>query len=186
MNIVSNVATKAEKNIKTVIADIPAGISLDTSTLVQGAIVIEGNPVSAPVNGLRKICKQAEILSGSTTTAVKVATDKNQFKVGDVIGTGGGKSYTISSIAVSNGVSTLTVGTAIDAVTTGKHIYEYTADAASGAVLKNTPVAILRDAFIVNSDPFVMNGGVTHANIMSDKIGSVYVGLLKGIVEISY
>lgn len=186
MNIVTNVATKAEKNIKTVIADIPAGISLDTSTLPIGALIIEGNPVSAPSNGLRKICKQAEILSGSTNTAVKVPTDKNVFKTGDVIGTGGGKSYTVTGVTVSNGVTTLATATAIDAVTTGKHIYEYTADAASGAVLKNTPVAILRDAFIVNSDPFVMNGAVTHANIMSGKIGSVYVGLLKGIDEISY
>lgn len=186
MNITSNVATKVEKNIKTVIADIPAGISLDTSTLVQDSIVIEGNPISAPADGLRKICKQAEILSGSTTTAVKTPTDKNQFKVGDVIGTGGGKSYTITGSTASNGVTTLGTATAIDTVTAGQFIYEYTADASSGAVLKNSPVAILRDAFKVNSDVFVQNGGVTHANVMSGKIGSVYVGLLKGIVEISY
>lgn len=121
-----------KKNIINRLADIPGGISLLLSTLITGAVVVEGNPLSAPSSGKRTVCKQAKILAGSTTTAVVVSTATNQFKVGDFVGSQvGGKAYAVSSLTDNgDGTTDINIGTAIDTVTTDNFIYQMSAEAA--------------------------------------------------------
>ena len=94
--------------------DIPGGASVQLSTLINGNIIEQGTPLSAPSSGVRSVCKQAVILTGSTTTAIKVTNGKHNFNVGCFIGTKtGGKAYAITDIETASGVDTLTVGTAM-------------------------------------------------------------------------
>ena len=168
---------------------VPAGVSLALSTLIAGNILLEGTPLTAPASGARKVCKQAIILAGSTTTAVKVASDRHHFKVGDFIGTKtAGKAYAITSIATASGVSTLTVGTAIDAVTEGAFIYEMAAEAASNtSALKNTPKIILGSNTTVGSNMAIQTEpALIRADVYAGNIGSEYIALLPQIVEIEY
>lgn len=187
MKIVTNSTPKVTKYILTGIADIPAGISLDVSDLVNGKIVTEGAGVTAPTNGIRKVCKQFTLLAGSTTTSLKVESDKNQAVVGDVIGVVGGKAYAVTAISSSNGVDTITIGTAIDAVSTGDILIQCASAVASGAVALNVPVAILKEAFTVDkSQAYVSNGAFTHANVLKGALPASSLSVLKGIVEVSY
>jgi len=122
------ITTKSEKltkkHIIARISDVPGGVSLVMSTLVAGSVVAQATPLSAPASGKRTVSKQAIILAGSSTTAIKVEELTHQFKVGDFIGVKtAGKAYAITSIANASRVDTLTVGTAIDAVTTWAFIY---------------------------------------------------------------
>lgn len=128
------------------VADIPMGVSIiTTDVLVNGSVLLDGTPVTAPTSGKRNICKFAKCLVGTTTTSIKVATVGNQFKVGDqVMSKVGGKAYAITVIASASGVDTMTVGTAIDApLSNGGFIYEAAAEAAdTTSALKYSPVAI--------------------------------------------
>jgi len=171
------------------ISYVPAGFSLSVAELIAGNILEEGTPLAAPVAGLRKVCKQAIILAGSTTTAIKVDALKNHFKVGDFIGVKtAGKAYAITAIATASGVSTLTVGTAIDAVTEGAFIYQMAAEAASNtSALLNSPKVILGSGMTVNSDVAWQTGSaLVRADVYTEVVGPAYLALLPQIVEIEY
>lgn len=169
--------------------DIPAGASVQLSDLINGNIIEQATPLSAPTSGVRLVCKQAVILAGSTTTAIKVTTGEHNFTVGEFIGTKTlGKAYAIDSITTASGVDTIAVGTAIDTPTTGEFIYEMAAEAASNtSALKNTPVCISGKAFKVDQTK-VMEAipAYVSASVVADVIGSENLSLLKNIDEISY
>ena len=178
-----------KKNIINRISDIPGGISILLATLVVGRVVQEATPLTAPASGKRTVCKQAKILAGSTTTAIKVEELTHHFKVGEFIGTKLlGKAYAITSIDNAAGVDTLNVGTAIDTPTTGDFIYEMAAEAASNtSALENTPEVIVKSPFEVPSLAQViwMGDALMRADVAEASIGSVYRATLD-VNEIKY
>lgn len=171
-----------KKNIINRITDIPGGVSILLSTLVAGSYVLEGTPLSAPSSGKRTVCKQAVILTGSSTTAIKVAELTHNFKVGDFIGTKtAGKAYAITSITNASGVDTLNVGTAIDTPSTGGFIYEMAAEAASNtSALKNVADVILKEAFQVPATTQVIfiADAYLRADVVENCIGSEYLATM--------
>ena len=130
--ITKNVDVLTKKNILNRISDIPGGVSIRLSTLVAASYVLEATPLTAPSSGKRTVCKQAVLLTGSTTTALKVTSLSHNFKVGDFVGNSvGGKAYAITSITVASPIDTLNLGTAIDSAVTGSIIYEMAAEAST-------------------------------------------------------
>ena len=187
--IISSTDVAARQVVINRISYVPAGFSLSVAELVAGNILGEGTPLTAPSSGLRKVCKQAIILAGSTTTAVKVDATKNHFKVGDFIGVKtAGKAYAITAIATASGVSTLTVGTAIDAVTEGAFIYQMAAEAASNtSALLNSPKVILGTGAVVGANvAWQDESALVRADVYAGNIGSAYLALLPQIAEIEY
>ena len=187
MKITSSSTPKFTKYVLTEIADIPGGVSIDTTNLVNGKQVLIGQGVTAPSSGLRKVCKQFTLLAGSTTTALKVESDKNQAKVSDVIGVVGGAAYAVTSITTSGDVDTINLATAIGAVATGDILVQCASAVASGAVALNVPVAILKEGFVVDKDQtFVQVPALTHANVLKGALPASSLTVLKGIVEVAY
>lgn len=169
--------------------DIPGGASIELSSLINGNIIEQATPLSAPTSGIRKVCKQAVVLAGSTTTAIKVTTGEHNFIVGDFIGTKTlGKAYAITEIASASGVDTITVGTAIDTPVTGEYIYQMAAEAATDtSALLNTPVCISGKAFKVDQTKLMEAiPAYVSASVVGSVIGTEYLSLLKNIDEISY
>ena len=183
-------SVKSPKVVDTVIAQVKGGVSVNVANLVEGAIVIEGTPLTAPTAGKRTICKQAKILSGSTTTAIKVGSVFNHFKVGDVIGAKtAGKAYDITGITVANGIATIVPSTAIDTVTEGAHIYEMAAVGATGSALKNAPDTILESAFVAPvaaATAWLMADACTRADVKEGFIGAEYLAVLPQVKVVKY
>ena len=99
------------------VADNPMGISIKTSELVNGSILLDGNVVGEPSSGICSVIKAMKAETGSTTTSIIVKTQGNQFKVGDFTGAKtAGIAYAITVITTDagTGFDTMTVGTAID------------------------------------------------------------------------
>lgn len=189
IQIVKTSEKLTKKNIINRISDIPGGVSLTLADLVVGSVVLEGTPLSAPSSGKRTVCKQAIILAGSTTTAIKVEELTHNFKVGDFIGTKvGGKAYAITGITNSAGVDTLAVGTAIDTPVAGGFIYEMAAEAATNtSALKNAADVILKTAFQVPASTQVIwiADAYVRADVLEGCIGSEYLATLD-VNEIKY
>lgn len=105
--------------------DIPGGASIELSSLIDANVIQQATPLSAPTTGVRKVCKQGVVLTGSTTTVINVTVGDHNFKVGDFIGTKvGGLAYAITDITATATVDAITVGTAIDTPATGAYIYQ--------------------------------------------------------------
>jgi len=181
--------TLTKKNIVNRVSYIPGGVSLALTNLVAGNVVPEGTPLTAPSSGLRTICKQAVVLTGSTTTAIQIEEGTHQFKVGDFIGVKtGGKAYAITDISNASGIDTLTVGTAIGTPVVGGFIYEMAAEAAATtSALKNTADVILETAFIAPSvtNIIFMNDALLRADVLQNVIGSEYLATLD-VKEVKY
>lgn len=188
--IVSTSDKLTKKNIINRISDIPGGVSLTIADLVAGKIVEEATPLSVPSSGVRTVCKQAKILSGSTTTVINVDTDLHNFKVGDFLGTKSlGKAYAITIVAdQGDGTTKITVGTAIDTPATGDFVYEMVEEAASNSsVLENVADVILKEAFQVPSVTQVIwiKDALLRADVVEDSIGSEYLSSLD-VNEVKY
>jgi hypothetical protein len=195
-----------KKNIINRISDIPGGISLVLSTLVVGNAVLEGTPLSAPTSGKRSVCKQAQVLTGSSTTVFRVKAGCHNFKAGDyVMGIAGGLAYAVSAVATNVGAvhaddiaagyaatgdlyDTITIGTAIEAVAVGGFIYQAAAQSATttSALLLAADV-ILKEAFEVPSTTQVIWQADAHlrADVVQGCIGSLYRATLD-VREVKY
>lgn len=190
--IVSTSDKLTAKNVINGISDIPGGISLVLSTLVAGAFVPEGTPISAPTDGKRTICKQAQLLAGSTTTALVVATETNHFKVGDgVMQVVGGASYDVDSVVDNgDGTTTVTVGTALESAAAGTWIYESSgAEGADTGALSNEADVILKHPFVAPvaaTEVIYMVDGYIRADVVEDCIGDLYLATLPGVLEVKY
>jgi hypothetical protein len=169
--------------------DIPGGCSVVQSTLITGNIIPQGTPLSAPASGVRSVCKQGKTLAGSSTTVKKVATGEHNFKQGDFLCTKeGGLAYAISSITSSNGVDDITVGTAIEATTTGDFVYEAAAQSTgTTSAFKNIPVAVLGAAFKVDTTMLIQAlPAYVACSVKSGVIGPLYLAYLKNIDAVAY
>lgn len=168
--------------------DIPGGASIQLSDLINGNVVEQATPLSAPIAGVRKVCKQAVLLAGSTTTSLLLTTGTHNFIVGSVVGVKtGGKASAIVSVTSSAGVDTIVVA-AIDAVATGAKIYEMAAvGTTTTSALKYTPVCVSGKAFQVDQTKLIEAiPAYVGASVVGGVIGSEYLSLLKNIDEISY
>jgi len=169
--------------------DIPAGASVQLSTLIDGNVIEQATPMSAPSSGVRNVCKQAICLTGSTTTAKKVPTGEHNFKVGDFLCTAESlKAYAITGIVTASGVDTITVGTAIEANAAGSFIYEAAAEsAATTSVFENIPVCISGKAFEVDSTKTMEEiPAYVAASVVDGVIAPLYLAYMKNIDAISY
>jgi len=168
--------------------DIPGGASVKLSDLIYGNVIEQATPLSAPATGVRTVCKQAVLLTGSTTTSLKIATGEHNFIVGSVVGVKtGGKASAVVSVTETTGVDALVVAT-LDAVTVGGFVYEMAAvGTTTTSALLNTPVCISGKAFQVDQTKVIEAiPAYVGASIVADVVGSEYLSLLKNIDSISY
>jgi hypothetical protein len=186
----------SRKNIINRIADVPGGISLTVADLTAGKIVIEGCPLTAPSSGKRTVCKQAVLLTGSTTTVFRVESSTNQFKTGDIIFQQvGGAAYAgtvVTEVGTVGGVlyDTITVGTALESATVGTFIYQSSVSAGEGAdtgALENAADVIIKEALEVPSDTQVIliKDAYQRADVVENCIGPLYLASLD-VNEIKY
>jgi hypothetical protein len=185
----SDVLTK--KNVIKGISDIPGGISIDLSTLVAGAAVPEANPLSAASSGIRKVCKQGLLLTGTTTTSLVVATATNHFKVGDnIFRVVGGPAYDADSVTDNgDGTTTIVVGTAITGAAAGQWIYEGSgAEGADTGAFENSAEVIAKHAFEVPSDTQVIwiADAYIRADVVENCIAPLHLAQVSGIQEVKY
>lgn len=164
------------------IADIPNGVTVVVADLVNGSVLPDCTAIGADSSGKRSVCKSAKVLAGSTATAIKVDATTNQFKVGDKIfyGALNTEHYAITEVATASGVTTLTVGTAIDTPSEGGFIYENAdvADGATGSALKVSPVAITGTNMLVDTSDNMHVDAWVQAAVKKDTIGSVILAAL--------
>jgi hypothetical protein len=190
--ITSNQDKITKKHIINRISDLPGGISLTVADLVVGNVVYEATPVSAPTDGKRTVCKQAILLTGSTTTVFRVESGTHHFKTGEYImqATGGAAYAGTVALAVGevDGVTydTITVGTALESATVGTFIYQSSATGATAGALSNTADAILKHPFEVPSYTEVISVKDVHlrADVVANVIGPLYLATLPGIIEV--
>lgn len=177
------------KNILNRVSYVPGGVSLAISNLVAGRVIQEAAVLGEPSSGVRSVLKAAPILTGSTTTAIKVSTALNQFKVGDFLtAKESGKAYAITEIDSTDGVDTLTVGTAIDADVDG-WIYEAVEEAETDtSVIKGTPDVVLETAFEVpaTTQVYVSNDALMRADVREGSVAPIHLSKLALIGEVKY
>lgn len=123
------------------VADIPGGVSIDTSNL-GGDALKEGTPLGLGSNGLYKVTKTAVVTENASNTATTIKVAKgHHFIAGDKISNGTVNAQTISSIDKTNAAyDVITVGTTLGAaLTAGNVLIEANSGAATLAV---TPTVI--------------------------------------------
>lgn len=188
--ITSNSDKLTKKNIINRVSDVPGGVSLTIADLVAGQIVEEATPLTAPSSGKRTVCKQAKLLTGSTTTVFVVDSELHNFKLGEyLMQVVGGAAYAITDITDNgDGTSNITVGTALEAATAGIFIYKSSATGATAGALNDVAEVILKDAFEVPSAAQVIfiKDAQVRADVYADVIGPLYLAQMAGILEINY
>lgn len=169
------------------VADIPGGISIKASEL-GGAILEEGTPVGAPVNGVCSVAKSAKVLTAvlEAGTAIEIAKGSH-FKVGDlVMAAAGAKAYAITAIDKSNSAKdVLTIGTAIGVIAKDAIIYQATAEAADDtSALKVTAKAIIGTSAIVDPTSNITADAWVIAVTKNNPQGALYSATLPGIINL--
>lgn len=187
MTVRKSKETRTPKVLMHKVADIRGGVSVKTSEL-GGDYLPEGAVLTAPdSNGLTHVVKFAATTAavGASDTSIKV-TKYNCFKVDDfVMAETGAKAYAITAIDSSNkDYDTLTIGTAIGAVTKGSFVMEATEESSTTtSALKYEPLAIVGTGKPIiandniNTDAWVI--GVTKGNSLPTAISDK----LKGIIN---
>lgn len=167
------------------VADIRGGVSVKTSEL-GGDYLREGAVLSAPDNGICHVVKIAEVVAevGASEKAIKVKKLHN-FAKGDIVMTGeGGKAYAITAIDNSGkDYDTITVGTALGAISTGAFLIEAKAVSADTAsALKYTPLAVVGTGKPVlpnqNLDTDAWLIGVTKGNPLPECVAKHLTGII--------
>lgn len=143
-----------------VLADIPNGVTIATSTLTQGSIA-EGSPVGYdPATGLYHVIKTATLAADAANDATTYTVKKgHNFKVGDFIMLKtAGKSYAITAIADNSGNAAyddITVGTSLGlAASAGDAILQAEKAGASGSAFPLEIVGLLGHTYAVEPNLF--------------------------------
>lgn len=144
-----------------VLADIPNGVTIDTSTLTQDTIA-EGTPVGLDTStGLYHVIKTATLAADAANDATTYTVKKgHNFKVGDFIMLKtAGKSYAITAIADNSGNAAyddITVGTSLGiAASAGDAILQAKQAGASGSAFPIEIVGLLGHSYTVEPNLFV-------------------------------
>lgn len=126
------------------VADIRGGVSVDTKEL-GGDVLLEGTPLSAPVNGVCHAIKIARVVGdvGATEKSVKIAKGHN-FRVDDVVMVDEAKVATkITKIDTeAKEYDTITIKAAVGELKKGDVLVEAKEESANASALKYQPVAI--------------------------------------------
>lgn len=187
--IVSTESLESRINILKNVSIIEAGVVLDNASLVDGVVVMEAQPISAPVSGVRYICKQALMVSTtSTATSAVCSTGQHHFKVGDIaMYKTGQAAHKITSITANatTGVDAIVVATSIGTVGTWLYQASTVATATAGGALKYSADAIIKSAFTADALDTVGNfkAATMRADIVEDCIATEYLSTLKGVFE---
>ena len=126
------------------VADIRGGVSVDTKEL-GGDILLEGTPLSAPVNGVCHAVKVARVVGdvGATEKSVKIAKGHN-FRIDDAVMVDEAKVATkITKIDnEAKDYDTITIKTALGELKKGAILVEAKEESTNASALKYQPVAI--------------------------------------------
>ena len=126
------------------LADIPNGVTVATTELVNGGILPEGAIVGKDSStGVYHLIKTAVLAANAANDATTYTVKKgHHFKVGDFIMLAvGAKAYAITAIATNSGDSSLddiTVGTTLGAAAT-----------AGACIMQAAPYAVVGDSYDV-------------------------------------
>lgn len=140
------------------LADIPNGVTVATTELVNGGILPEGAIVGKDSStGVYHLIKTAVLAANAANDATTYTVKKgHHFKVGDFISAGiGKKAYAITAIATNSGDATcddLTVGTTLGvAISAGEAIVQAAAQATgnTSALKYAAPYAVVGDSYNV-------------------------------------
>ena len=140
------------------LADIPNGVTVATTELVNGGILPEGAIVGKDSStGVYHLIKTAVLAANAANDATTYTVKKgHHFKVGDFISAGiGKKAYAITAIATNSGDATcddLTVGTTLGvAISAGEAIVQAKAQATgnTSALKYAAPYAVVGDSYNV-------------------------------------
>lgn len=140
------------------LADIPNGVTVATTELVNGGILPEGAIVGKDSStGVYHLIKTAVLAADAANDATTYTVKKgHHFKVGDFISAGiGKKAYAITAIATNSGDATcddLTVGTTLGvAISAGEAIVQAAAQATgnTSALKYAAPYAVVGDSYNV-------------------------------------
>lgn len=194
-NIVKSSTPITRKAVLNRISDVPGGISLELSSLIVGNTILEGTPLTKPVAGIRTVCKQAKLLTGSTTTVFRVENKTHHFKVGDILmQETGAEAYAITDVTIGAGTvdnvtyDTLTVGTALGSADAGTFVYQSSAAGAAAGSLLNVANVITKSYYVV-PDPSItviaVHDAFVRADVIEGAIGSLYLASLD-VNEILY
>jgi len=140
------------------LADIPNGVTVATTELVNGGILPEGAIVGKDSStGVYHLIKTAVLAANAANDATTYTVKKgHHFKVGDFISAGiGKKAYAITAIATNSGDATcddLSVGTTLGvAISAGEAIVQAKAQATgnTSALKYDAPYAVVGDSYNV-------------------------------------
>lgn len=140
------------------LADIPNGVTVATTELVNGGILPEGAIVGKDNStGVYHLIKTAVLAANAANDATTYTVKKgHHFKVGDFISAGiGKKAYAITAIATNSGDATcddLSVGTTLGvAISAGEAIVQAAAQATgnTSALKYAAPYAVVGDSYNV-------------------------------------
>lgn len=140
------------------LADIPNGVTVATTELVNGGILPEGAIVGKDSStGVYHLIKTAVLAANAANDATTYTVKKgHHFKVGDFISAGiGKKAYAITAIATNSGDATcddLSVGTTLGvAISAGEAIVQAAAQATgnTSALKYAAPYAVVGDSYNV-------------------------------------
>lgn len=170
----------------TKVADVPGGVSIKSSVLTGGIIKI-GTVVGPKNSGVCDVLKTAKVVSGGSTTAIRVEKG-HHFAIGDFAGAKLlGKAYAITAIATDNAdYDVITVGTAIDNPVSGEgFLYQMAAEAASNtSAFAVTPYAVVGSQIPVDVESNGISDAWAIATVKSGYLGASIVNAMKGIVEL--
>nr|DAR10741.1 MAG TPA: Head fiber protein [Caudoviricetes sp.] len=126
------------------VADIRGGVSVDTKEL-GGDVLLEGTPLSAPVNGVCHAVKIARVVGdvGATEMSIKIAKGHN-LRVDDAVMADEAKVATkITKVDdTAKDYDTITLKAAIGELKKGTIIVEAKEESSNASALKYQPVAI--------------------------------------------
>lgn len=133
------------------VADIPGGVTIQTSVL-GGAALLEGTPVGPVANGMYGVAKTAKVVTQAAIDAVTYEVDKrHHFKVGDFFGTAAcnGKAITAIDKTTSATKDTITLATTLGAVIAVGTVAYQTGN--GDKVIAVTPTAIAGSSYDVET-----------------------------------
>lgn len=165
------------------VADIRGGVSVEVKEL-GGGVLLEGTPLSAPVDGICHVIKTARLAAASAATdkAVKVAKGSH-FRAGDaVMATEGGTAVKVASIDNSaKEYDTINLSAALGALAIGDAVVE-AKEAGDKGELKYVPKAIAGTTKVVdptdNLDEDAWLIAVTKGNELPESVAKYLPGII--------
>lgn len=166
------------------IGDVPGGFSVATSEL-GGDYLHEGAVLSHPIDGISHVVKIAKVAADVAASATTITVDKgHNFKVGDFVTIKpGSAAYAITAIDTSTKeTDTITVGTALGAISAGGFIVE-AAKSGAASTLKYTPYALAGTGKHIEPNSNLDTDAVIFAITTNNELPDFVMSLIPTIVN---